>query len=127
MRLSRRHMSRRAAIDLRAKILRALADPVRLELLEYLSDGEKCTCQILPAFSRSQSTISKHMNILHDAGILERRIDGRRTLYRIRDERVLDILREVDFLARSQIEDLAEVGQFLEAEWAPSSPTEKVA
>ncbi|MBN1323003.1 MAG: winged helix-turn-helix transcriptional regulator [Methanotrichaceae archaeon] len=120
-------MSRKTAIDLRAKILRALADPVRLELLEYLSDGEKCTCQILPAFSRSQSTVSKHMNILYDAGILERRTDGRRTLYRIRDERVLDILQEVDFLAQSQIEDLAKIGQFLEAKRAPSSSMEKVA
>jgi hypothetical protein len=63
---------------LRIKILSALSDPARLELLEYLSGGERCVCEILPAFQRSQSTISKHLNILHEADILERKVEGKR-------------------------------------------------
>ena len=76
-------MAQKNISELRLKILSALSDPTRLELLEYLSGGERCVCEILPAFSRSQSTISKHLNILFEADILDRRIDGKKTLYSI--------------------------------------------
>jgi len=96
------------------KILDALSDPTRLELLNYLSSGEHCICEILPAFQRSQSTISKHLNILHEAGILERKVDGKRTLYSVKDPRVFDLIRIVDAIALRQIAQLAEAGKILE-------------
>lgn len=107
-------MTQKSISDLRLKILNALSDPTRLELLEYLSSGERCVCEILPAFQRSQSTISKHLNILHEAGILERKVDGKRTLYSIKDPQVFDLMRMVDSLALRQITQLAEVGKILE-------------
>jgi ArsR family transcriptional regulator, arsenate/arsenite/antimonite-responsive transcriptional repressor len=107
-------MTQKSVSDLRVKILSALSDPTRLELLEYLSGGERCVCEILPAFQRSQSTISKHLNILHDADILERKVDGKRTVYRIKDPRVFEIIRMVDSLALTQISLLTEVGRILE-------------
>ena len=100
--------------DLRIKIFSALSDPTRLELLEYLSGGERCVCEILPAFQRSQSTVSKHLNILYEADILERKIDGKRTLYSIKDPQVFDLIRLVDSLALKQISYLAEAGRILE-------------
>ena len=107
-------MTQKTVSNLRVKILNALSDPTRLELLEYLSDGEHCVCEILPAFQRSQSTISKHLNILHEAGILERKVDGKRTLYSIKDPLVFDLMRMVDALALRQITQLAEAGRILE-------------
>ena len=106
-------MTDKSVSDLRIKILSALSDPTRLELLEYLSEGERCVCEILPAFQRSQSTISKHLNILYEADILERKIDGKRTLYRIKDPQVFEIIRMVDSLALTQISQLAEAGRIL--------------
>jgi len=100
--------------DLRIKILRALSDPIRLELLEFLSGGERCVCEILPAFQRSQSTISKHLNILHEADILVRRIDGKRTVYLIKDPLVFDLIRLVDTMALKQISQFADAGRILE-------------
>ena len=107
-------MTQKSVSDLRVKILDALSDPTRLELLEFLSSGERCVCEILPAFQRSQSTISKHLNILHEAGILERKIDGKRTVYRIKDPLVFDLIRMVDALALSQISLLTDAGKILE-------------
>ncbi len=107
-------MTQKSVSDLRVKILNALSDPTRLELLEFLSSGERCVCEILPAFQRSQSTISKHLNILHEAGILERKVDGKRTLYSIKDPLVFDLMRIVDALALRQITQLAEAGRILE-------------
>ncbi len=107
-------MNPKSVSELRVKILSALSDPIRLELLEYLSGGERCVCEILPRFSRSQSTISKHLNILFESGILERRIDGKRTLYRIKDQQVFDLIRLVDSMALRQISELALAGRILE-------------
>ena len=107
-------MTQKSISDLRIKILSALSDPTRLELLEYLSGGERCVCEILPAFQRSQSTISKHLNILHEAGILERRIDGKRNLYKIKDPQVFDLIKKVDEMALFQVVQFAEAGKILE-------------
>ncbi|MFZ2470765.1 MAG: metalloregulator ArsR/SmtB family transcription factor [Methanothrix sp.] len=107
-------MTQKSVSDLRVKILSALSDPTRLQLLEYLSGGERCVCEILPAFQRSQSTISKHLNILYEADILERKVDGKRTIYCIKDPQVFEIIRMVDSLALVQISQLAETGRILE-------------
>src|SRR5512136_1124557 len=96
-------MTQKSISDLRVKILSALSDPTRLELLEYLSGGERCVCEILPAFHRSQSTISKHLNILYEAKILERKVAGSRTVYCIKDPEVFYLIRLVDSLALKQI------------------------
>lgn len=107
-------MTAKSVSNLRVKILNALSDPIRLQLLEYLSEGERCVCQIIPAFQRSQSTISKHLNILYEADILERKLDGKRTIYCIKDKKVFEIIRLVDCLALTQISQLAEAGRILE-------------
>ena len=100
--------------DWRVKILSALSDPTRLEIIEYLRNGERCVCEIVPAFARVQSTISKHLDILHRAGILDRRIDGKRTLYRIKNPRIFKLLKEVDILALDQISHLTKAVKVLE-------------
>ena len=104
---------RRSATDWRAKILSALSDPTRLEMIEFLGREERCVCEIVPAFGRAQSTISKHLAILNEAGILERRIDGKRTLYRVKNPRLFDLLREVDALALGEISELKKAEEIL--------------
>ncbi|MEA2045286.1 MAG: metalloregulator ArsR/SmtB family transcription factor [Euryarchaeota archaeon] len=105
----------RSAIDWRVKILNALSDPTRLEIIEFLGQEERCVCEIIPQFDKAQSTISKHLNILYEAGLLERRIDGRRTLYKINSLKLFSLLRTVDLLALDQISKLKEAEKMLEA------------
>ncbi|NPV62597.1 MAG: winged helix-turn-helix transcriptional regulator [Methanotrichaceae archaeon] len=107
-------MAQKSISDLRARILSALSDPTRLDILEYLSEGERCVCEIIPAFDRSQSTISKHLSILYEAGIVDRRIDGKRTLYRIKNERIFDLIKDVDAIALDYISELSHAGRTLE-------------
>jgi len=115
MQLNWHIMAQKSVSDLRVKILSALSDPTRLEILEFLAGGERCVCEILPAFSRSQSTISKHLNILYETGILDRRIDGKRTLYRINNPKIFTLLKDVDAIALDQISELASAGKILRA------------
>jgi ArsR family transcriptional regulator len=104
---------RRSATDWRVKILSALSDPTRLEIIEFLGEEERCVCEIVPAFGRAQSTISKHLSILNEAGILERRIDGKRTLYKVKNPKLFDLLRDVDALALDEISELKKAEKIL--------------
>ena len=69
-----------------APMLKALADPVRLRLLSLVAshaDGEACVCDLNDAFDLSQPTISHHLKLLHDAGLLDREKRGVWVYYRL--------------------------------------------
>ena len=64
-------------------IARALGDENRARAVMALADGELCLCQIIEVLELSPSTVTKHMSILHQAGLVERRKDGRWHYYRL--------------------------------------------
>lgn len=66
-----------------AKILKALSDPNRLKILDLLSCGEKCACEVLESFNFTQPTLSHHMKVLIDCGLIEARKDGIWNLYEL--------------------------------------------
>ena len=75
---------------------KVLADPVRLRLLSLVATadgGEACACDLVEPVGRSQPTVSHHLSILTDAGLLEREQRGRWAWYRVRPDR-LEVLRE---------------------------------
>lgn len=76
-----------AEAELLAPRLKALADPVRLRLLSLVAahdGGEACVCDLNDAFDLSQPTISHHLKVLHEAGLLEREKRGVWVYYRVR-------------------------------------------
>jgi len=76
----------------RADILKALAQPTRLKILDFLSDGERCVCEIFPAIGEEQSNTSRHLNMMLSSGILSRRKEGLKIFYAIKHPEVLQIL-----------------------------------
>jgi ArsR family transcriptional regulator len=64
-----------------AKIIKALSDANRLKIVDILSCGEKCACDILEEFDFSQPTLSHHMKVLMDCGIVECRKEGLWSFY----------------------------------------------
>src|SRR3954452_2621952 len=69
-----------------APLVKAIADPVRLRLLSLVashSDGEACVCDLNDAFTLSQPTISHHLKLLHEAGLLDRDKRGVWVYYRV--------------------------------------------
>jgi ArsR family transcriptional regulator len=66
-----------------AKILKALSDPHRLKIIELLSCGEKCGCEILESFNFTQPTLSHHMKVLSDCGLVENRKSGIWSQYKL--------------------------------------------
>ena len=76
-------------------ILKALSDETRLNIVEFLLDGEKCVCEIFPHVKRTQSTVSIQLDVLRKAGILKSRREGKRIFYSISDMRACDILKSL--------------------------------
>ena len=77
-----------------APMLKALADPVRLRLLSLVAsyaDGEACVCDLNDAFDLSQPTISHHLKVLHDAGMLSRSKRGVWVYYRVEPKVLSDL------------------------------------
>lgn len=74
-----------------APLLKALADPVRLRLMSLVlshEGGEACVCDLTPAFELSQPTISHHLKVLHEAGLLDRDKRGVWVYYQARPEAI---------------------------------------
>ncbi|KGN37641.1 ArsR/SmtB family transcription factor [Knoellia aerolata] len=70
-------------------LLKALADPVRLRLMSMVlshADGEACVCDLTPQFDLSQPTISHHLKVLHESGLLDREKRGVWVYYRARPD-----------------------------------------
>ncbi|MBS7654825.1 winged helix-turn-helix transcriptional regulator [Candidatus Bathyarchaeota archaeon] len=76
----------------KAKIFRALADPTRLEIIEYLRDGEKCVCEIVSHVKIPQPIVSRHLSILKGCGLIKCRKHKNRRFYWISDLAVLNII-----------------------------------
>ena len=69
-----------------ARVFKAFCDENRLMILELLRSGEKCACVLLEKLDISQSTLSYHMKILCDSGVVDSRQEGKWTHYRISGE-----------------------------------------
>jgi len=75
------------------KIFKGLSDETRLKIVEFLLDGEKCVCEIVPFTKRTQSTVSVQLSKLEYLGIIESRREGRKIYYKLTNEKVREILR----------------------------------
>jgi DNA-binding transcriptional ArsR family regulator len=78
-----------------AEVLKAMADPTRLKILHCLHSGERCVSDILEVVGGSQANVSKHLSVLKRAGLVDNRRDGLNVFYRITDEGVFTICRNV--------------------------------
>ena len=70
--------------EARARVAKALAHPSRLLMLDALAEGEMCVCDLTKLVGADQSTVSKHLAVLKQAGIVEDRKDGTMTFYSLK-------------------------------------------
>jgi ArsR family transcriptional regulator len=75
-------MQRRLAV--RAEILKALAHPSRLLMVEELAGGERCVCDLQAVVGADMSTVSKHLSVLRNAGIVTSDKRGLQVFYQLR-------------------------------------------
>ncbi len=76
----------------KAELLKAIAHPNRIRILEALRKEEVCNCELVPALGLEQSNLSRHLSVLIRAGILTPRKVGVKTYYQVVAPEVYDIL-----------------------------------
>jgi ArsR family transcriptional regulator len=90
-------------LELKAEILKVLAQPTRLKILEFLRHGEKCICEIVPALNGEQSNISRHISLMQKSKLVTTRKDGVKVMVKVSDPKIFEILDGVTLLLRKQI------------------------
>lgn len=85
----------------RLAVLKALAHPVRVQLVELLSRGERCVCELHKAAGGDFSTVSKHLSQLRQAGLLEMEKRGLKVFYHLRNRCALRLLACADEAAKT--------------------------
>ena len=85
----------------KSNILKAVAHPIRLSIVEMLGEGERCACKICDAFSCDRTTVSKHLAVLKSLGVIEDRKEGLYIHYRLRMTCLLPFLACLERVVRS--------------------------
>ncbi len=81
-----------------ARIIKALAHPSRLAIAEALEAGERCVCDLTDLIGADMSTVSKHLTVMRDAGLLDAEKRGLKVFYRLRCACLMSFLDCVDDL-----------------------------
>ncbi len=84
---------------LTAKLLKAVAHPARLRILNALSEDEECVCHLTALLHQRQAYVSQQLMFLRQAGLIEDRKDGLRVYYRIKNPGVIAVLDAVNNLS----------------------------
>jgi ArsR family transcriptional regulator len=88
-----------------AEILRAVAHPLRVEVLHFLTKGEQCVCDIAKAVGAERSNVSRHLSVMVAAGVLESRKDGLKVMYKIKTPCILKYLGCITNVVRAQAKE----------------------
>ena len=96
-------------LEYSAEVLKAIAQPTRLRIIELLRDGEHCVCEIFPAIGHEQSNTSRHLQTMLKSGILNQRKDGLKIYYSLRHPEVLEMVQLAEQIAAREAAMKAEL------------------
>ena len=96
-------------VELVAERFRVLGEPMRIKLMDRLRDGEASVSELQEAVGASQQNISKHLGILHGAGMVSRSKQGTRTVYTISDPSMFELCEVVTDGLRRRLDELDEI------------------
>lgn len=100
-----KNLTDKLVFQIKAEFLKALAHPVRLEIIEYLRKGESSVGSMVKDLGIEQSAISKHLAVLRRAGILATRQEGATVFYAVRDRDIFDVMRPIAAILRKKLEE----------------------
>ncbi|NPE07958.1 MAG: winged helix-turn-helix transcriptional regulator [Asgard group archaeon] len=91
--------------SIKTKFFKALADPIRLEIIDFLANGEKCVCEIVEQLTIIQPLVSRHLRILRESGIVTDRRDGTKKMYKLSNKKIKEL---IDLLDHNLLEELSQ-------------------
>jgi DNA-binding transcriptional ArsR family regulator len=91
----------RSRFEARARVIKALAHPTRLFIVDELSRGEQCVCALTEQIGADMSTVSKHLTVLKSAGLVQDEKCGTQVYYRLRTPCIMGFLNCVESVIES--------------------------
>jgi ArsR family transcriptional regulator len=91
--------------EARAKIIKAMAHPTRLFIVDELSKGEKCVCEITGMIDADISTVSKHLSVLKASGIIQDEKRGSQVYYKLKCSCILGFFNCVENVIKTTAND----------------------
>ena len=82
--------SKKRLFQKQAQVAQAIGHPLRLEIIDFLKDGEQCVCDIAEQIGAQRSNVSRHLSVMVAAGVLEHRKEGLKVIYWLKCPCILD-------------------------------------
>ncbi len=98
-----------AKFEARAKVIKAMAHPTRLFIVDELSRKERCVCELTAMIGDDMSTVSKHLSLLKESGIVEDEKRGAQVYYSLRVPCVMNFFNCVESILKARIKELMEL------------------
>ena len=101
----------RSRFEARAKIIKALAHPARLMIVDELSRSERCVCELTAMVGSDVSTVSKHLSVLRNAGVVRDEKRGSKVYYILRTPCILNFMSCVETVIKSKAKEQLELAK----------------
>lgn len=98
-------MSSELVFKIKSDFLKSLAHPIRLAVIERLKNGERSVGRMVAELGVEQSSLSKHLALLRQAGIVRARQEKVTVYYSIRDKEIFEVLRPISMILRKRLEE----------------------
>lgn len=99
----------KAKFELRAQIVKAIAHPTRLFIIDELSRQERCVCELTEMIGADTSTVSKHLTILKNAGLVKDDKRGTSVYYQLRCPCILDFFGCIEAVIQTNVREHMEL------------------
>ena len=90
-------------LEFKSRIFKVIGDANRLKIIEILRSGENCQCEIIPLIAQSQPTVSRHLKLLEEAGLIRSRKEGTKTFYQVVDKHIFNLVDAIDDEMREHV------------------------
>lgn len=92
-------------MEKQAEIVKAIAHPLRIAVVDFLKDGEQCVCDIAGHVGSERSNVSRHLSVMVGAGVLEYRKQGLKVIYRLKTPCIVDFLSCITTCLKQQLKE----------------------
>lgn len=101
----------RSLYEARAKIIKAIAHPTRLFIVEELEKGDKCVNELTEMIGADMSTVSKHLSVLKNVGIVSDLREGNSIIYHLKASCILNFIGCIENVIRTNAKDQIEISK----------------
>ena len=88
-----------------SKIVKAMAHPLRIAVVDFLKNGPQCVCDIAEYLGSERSNVSRHLSVLVNAGLLGYRKEGLKVIYRLKTPCILDFFSCITACLKQQVKE----------------------